>query len=145
MALNSVVLPAPLGPINPTISFSSAWKSTLLTAMRPPKALTSCVVSSTRVGSVVGIGPHLPFLFRLALAAGSHLQLYAQGAEQALGTEDHEEHQDQPHGDPARLRVRLHEGEVAQPLLKRYPEGRAEDGPHAVSYTHLTLPTIYSV
>src|SRR5450756_383370 len=142
MALNSVVLPAPLGPINPTISFSSAWKSTLLTAMRPPKALTSCVVSSTRMGSVAGIGPHLPFLFRLVLAAGPHLQLHAHGPEQALRAEDHEEHQDQPQGDPARLRVGLHEGEVAQPLLKRYPDGRAEDGAddvaHAAEY-HLSL------
>src|SRR5450756_773954 len=134
MALNSVVLPAPLGPINPTISFSSAWKSTLLTAMRPPKALTSCVVSSTRMGSVAGIGPHLPFLFRLVLAAGPHLQLHAHGPEQALRAEDHEEHQDQPQGDPARLRVGLHEGEVAQPLLKRYPDGRAEDGADDVAH-----------
>src|SRR6266545_2197538 len=36
---NSVVLPAPLGPMRPRISPSSSRKSTLSTARRPPKCL----------------------------------------------------------------------------------------------------------
>src|SRR6201996_3771479 len=47
MAANSVVLPAPLGPIRPTISpaftVSDAWS----TAFRPPKALERPCTSST--------------------------------------------------------------------------------------------------
>ena len=35
--LNTVVLPAPLGPIRPTISFSSMVMYTLSSACRPPK------------------------------------------------------------------------------------------------------------
>ena len=40
MILNSVVLPAPLGPIRPTISPGRTSKLTLLTATRPPKRRT---------------------------------------------------------------------------------------------------------
>ena len=45
MSLNSVDLPAPLGPITESISFSLTEKETLLTAMRPPKRLVSPEIS----------------------------------------------------------------------------------------------------
>src|SRR4030042_1522082 len=44
--LNSVVLPAPLGPIKPTISPWSTWKSTRETAANPPKCLVTPSPSS---------------------------------------------------------------------------------------------------
>src|SRR5213594_3156978 len=45
--LKNVVLPAPFGPMSPTISPSSAANSTSLTATRPPNSLRSCSVRKT--------------------------------------------------------------------------------------------------
>src|SRR4051794_26721415 len=47
--LKNVVLPAPLGPISPTIAPSSIVKSTLLTATRPPKRLVNPWTTSRSV------------------------------------------------------------------------------------------------
>src|SRR6058998_515741 len=47
MQLNAVVLPAPLGPIRPTISHSSTFRLRPSTAVRPPKRMVSSRTSST--------------------------------------------------------------------------------------------------
>src|SRR3954454_23171323 len=47
MQLNTVVLPAPLGPISPTISNSSTLMLTSFRACRPPKRMEMASVSRT--------------------------------------------------------------------------------------------------
>src|SRR3712207_8112984 len=49
MQLNSVVFPAPLGPMIPTISHSPARKSTCCSALIPPKWMDRSVTSSTDI------------------------------------------------------------------------------------------------
>src|SRR5437879_1578404 len=48
--LNVVVLPAPFGPMMPTISNSSTWMVTSRAACRPPKRIESPRASSTDIG-----------------------------------------------------------------------------------------------
>jgi hypothetical protein len=45
--LNSVVLPAPLGPISPKISCFLTLKDTLFTATKPPKRRVNALASKT--------------------------------------------------------------------------------------------------
>src|SRR3954453_11634359 len=47
MQLNAVVLPAPFGPISPTISHSSTRRSRLSIATSPPKRMVRSRTSST--------------------------------------------------------------------------------------------------
>src|SRR5688572_4125316 len=47
MQLNSVVLPAPFGPMIPTISHRSARRDTSERACTPPKRIDTCEVSRT--------------------------------------------------------------------------------------------------
>src|SRR5438552_265078 len=47
MQLKMVVLPAPLGPMRPTISNSSTCRVTSVRACRPPKRMDTSVASST--------------------------------------------------------------------------------------------------
>src|SRR5262245_9615929 len=55
MQLNSVVLPAPLGPISAVISRARAVKLRSLTATRPPKRMVRCsTVSSGAAVTLVG-------------------------------------------------------------------------------------------
>src|SRR5262245_16206322 len=50
MQLNSVVLPAPLGPMSPTISPASTLSETSRLASRPPKRLVAaCTVSRAAI------------------------------------------------------------------------------------------------
>src|SRR3990170_6386381 len=49
MRLNSVVFPAPLGPITPTISHSPAFRLTSRLAWTPPKAMEQSRASSTDI------------------------------------------------------------------------------------------------
>src|SRR5688572_11826800 len=51
MQLNAVVLPAPLGPIRPTISYSSALNVTASRAWRPPKRMPRFSTSRTANGT----------------------------------------------------------------------------------------------
>src|SRR5439155_19501588 len=50
MQLNSVVLPAPLGPMIPTISHSPTVTVMLVSAWIPPKRMATPRVSSTDIG-----------------------------------------------------------------------------------------------
>src|SRR4051794_6691796 len=51
MQLKSVVLPAPLGPIRPTISHSSTLSETSSSACRPPKRIDTLSSSSTDIAT----------------------------------------------------------------------------------------------
>src|ERR1044072_778852 len=52
MQLNAVVLPAPLGPISPTISHSSTLRFRPSIAVRPPKRMVRSWTSSTDTGTL---------------------------------------------------------------------------------------------
>src|SRR3954452_24612747 len=52
MQLNAVVLPAPFGPIMPTISHSSTVRLIPSTAVRPPKRMVRLRTSSTDTGAL---------------------------------------------------------------------------------------------
>src|SRR3954470_23375788 len=52
MQLKAVVLPAPLGPIRPTISHSSTLRFRPSIAVRPPKRMVRSRTSSTDTGTL---------------------------------------------------------------------------------------------
>src|SRR3954471_6949244 len=52
MQLNAVVLPAPFGPIRPTISHSSTLRLMESIAVRPPKRMVRSWISSTDTGAL---------------------------------------------------------------------------------------------
>src|SRR5438046_2065837 len=52
MQLNAVVLPAPLGPISPTISHSSTLRLSPSMAVRPPNLIVRSRTSSTDTGAL---------------------------------------------------------------------------------------------
>src|SRR5438309_262433 len=52
MQLNSVVLPAPLGPMMPTISHSPACSVTFCNALTPPKWMLTSSTSSTDIADL---------------------------------------------------------------------------------------------
>src|SRR4051794_9395470 len=52
MQLNAVVLPAPFGPISPTISHSSTLRFRLSMAVRPPKRMVRSRTSSTDIAAL---------------------------------------------------------------------------------------------
>ncbi len=55
MQLNSVVLPAPFGPISAVISPARAVKLKSLTATRPPKRIVRCSTDEQRRGAHAGL------------------------------------------------------------------------------------------
>src|SRR5437868_6141588 len=57
MQLNAVVLPAPLGPIRPTISHSSTDRLSPSIATRPPKRIVRSRTSSTDTAALQSAGP----------------------------------------------------------------------------------------
>src|SRR3954464_15216227 len=52
MQLNAVVLPAPLGPMSPTISHSSTFRLSPSIAVRPPNLIVRSETSSTDIGAL---------------------------------------------------------------------------------------------
>src|SRR3989304_6039048 len=58
--LNTVVLPAPLGPINPRISPSATLKDSACTAMTPPKDFVRFSASSNRTFARPPLEPRRP-------------------------------------------------------------------------------------
>ena len=75
--LNTVVLPAPLGPMRPAISVRPMVRLNSFTAVRPPKSMPRCwhsrmgSLSMSRSGTMewLGTGTILPFSNSLAIAA----------------------------------------------------------------------------
>src|SRR3954451_13658944 len=57
MQLNAVVLPAPLGPISPTISHSSTLRLRLSIAVSPPKRMVRSRTSSTDTAALHRASP----------------------------------------------------------------------------------------
>src|SRR3954454_21139521 len=88
MQLKQVVLPAPLGPMSPTISNSSTFRATSSSACRPPKRIDRSMASRTGIG-----------LLRTRSAAGVRLEAltfepttdWRRDRAQPLGLEDHRE------------------------------------------------------
>src|SRR4051812_16590553 len=84
IALRAVVLPAPLGPMSPTIRPSSTRRSTPASAMVFPNALRRPRASMHAMRSAL-----LLFRFRLETASGTAVQKFFGGkAEQANGFVD---------------------------------------------------------
>src|SRR4051812_41056742 len=67
MQLNAVVLPAPFGPMSPTISHSPIDMEKSSSACRPPKRIDSWLTSSTDTGTALGQGHGLVVVQREAL------------------------------------------------------------------------------
>src|SRR5438270_12761908 len=113
MQLKAVVLPAPLGPISPTISHSLTWIEKSRRACRPPKLIDSSCVSRTAtdalpygvgaVGPPVRAAPH-PGHHRLDLL-GHASRVDGVGEEQQQG------------GDEVRAELQVVVGEVGRKEL----------------------------
>src|SRR5712671_6266959 len=82
MALNTVVLPAPFGPMTDTISLAGTFRSRALTAVSPPKRTVSLLISRMFMACPAQGG--VEFSFDLARW------------EQAFGPESHHENECQP-------------------------------------------------
>src|SRR5689334_2580560 len=91
MQLNSVVLPAPLGPMRPTISPLSMTSETLLLATRPPKRLVAdSTLSSVAIALAVGGGR--PRRRTAPLAAEPPLPRQRQQARRTEGGDEDDDH-----------------------------------------------------
>src|SRR3954464_1854524 len=60
MQLKAVVLPAPFGPISPTISHSSTFRLSPSIAVRPPKRMVRSRTSSTDTAALHRSGAAVP-------------------------------------------------------------------------------------
>src|SRR5688500_8932691 len=89
MAFSSVVLPAPLGPMMPTISDGPTVRSTSSTARTPPES--TVIPVAVRTGGSGGIGGH----HLAARAAADALG----GADEAVGAAGHHHDEPDPHGE----------------------------------------------
>src|SRR5499433_969012 len=106
MQLMRVVLPEPLGPINPKRSPGFTWRLTRLRAVKPPKRLITACTSRRGVAT-------------LSAPQAAHQ------AEDALGGEHDEGHQHYAHDEQVHLRGDGHGGE----LLGRAQEHGADHRP----------------
>src|SRR5688572_888271 len=127
--LNSVLFPAPLGPMSAVIAPRSISRWSTSTATRPPKLLRT--ESTTRIGSGLGTpgtGSTSASRSRAVRAAGESTSVGSDGwsvakgdlllvAEDALGPEGQHQHQDQPDErqaqGPARLAALEESGQPA--------------------------------
>src|SRR5688500_7494130 len=93
--LKNVVLPAPLGPMSPTISWSYTTKSTSETAVRPPNRLVTPRASRTTSRSAgTGHRPSRRRAQRVGLGVAlPELALPSSTGHDALGPEPHHEDQ----------------------------------------------------
>src|SRR5262245_48067988 len=91
--LMRVVLPEPFGPMRPKRSPGRTERLTPFSAVKPPKRLTS--PSTSRSGS----------------AMGSAAPQAARQAEDALGRQDHERHEDHADDEEVHLRGDRHGGD----------------------------------
>src|SRR5579859_8237510 len=90
MQLKSVVLPAPFGPINPTIERSATSNETSEFAARPPKNLLTCLIS------------------RMAMVLGGALPASPEAAKESENSFRHEQNDDD-HEDSVDEDVRVRE------------------------------------
>src|SRR5437879_1281684 len=92
MQLKHVVLPAPLGPMSPTISNSLTWRVTSSSACRPPKRMATSCTSRTDIDALrsPGRGVHGE-----ATALQPAPDRHRERAE-ALGLEEERQHGQQP-------------------------------------------------
>src|ERR1700716_1833750 len=96
MVLNSVVFPAPLGPIREKISPCRMSKLTSPTAVRPPKRLvTPATRSDTARSGLATLRPIAQVEDRLLDRALLKLLLADPAREQPLRSQQHDHHQDQ--------------------------------------------------
>src|SRR4051812_10911800 len=92
--LKHVVLPAPLGPMSAVIWPRSISRCSMSTATRPPKRRRT--PSTTRIGSLFG-APGSTTVSSPARGASTLIdQRSFPAPDQALGPEDHQEHQPEP-------------------------------------------------
>src|SRR6056297_3524769 len=138
--LNSVVLPAPLGPINPVISPRGISRCSTSTAVRPPKARRTPLMLS--IGSGLGTpgSAATPASGSVPEVPGSgdiELQLLLV-AEDALRSEDHQRHEQDPDegqrdgadglgAEEVRQHVRV--GEASQAALEAADQEPEDDRP----------------
>src|SRR3954447_7303463 len=89
MQLNAVVLPAPLGPIRPTISHSSTLRFRPSTAVRPPKRMVRSRTSSTDTGALHRACPGVAVgVVEGELVAGEPTRERAQHLAETTGIQD---------------------------------------------------------
>src|SRR5919206_4660022 len=91
MQLNSVVLPAPLGPMRPTISPLSTTSETLLLAIRPPKRFVADSTLSS-VAIALAVGGRRPRRRAAPLAAEPTLPRQRQQARRSEGGDENDDH-----------------------------------------------------
>src|SRR3982750_2724372 len=90
MQLNAVVLPAPLGPIRPTISHSSTFRFSPSIAVRPPKRMVRSRTSSTDTAALHRSGATVAIrVVQRELVAGEPARERADHLAEAAGVEDH--------------------------------------------------------
>src|ERR1700675_2329620 len=117
MRLNSVVLPAPLGPMMALIEPVGTVKLTPSTAWKPPKLLRTSRTSSMRAP--------------LALEPGGEER---NGAREPAGED--EEQGDEDDAEDERPVLRVGHDLLVQPEQHEGAEGGAEEGPHAAEQRH---------
>src|SRR5579884_4405619 len=123
MTLNSVVLPAPFGPMMPTSSFSPTCRSTSRSAVSPPNRLVTLVSSSSNLLS----------LRRRGRARPPPAEALRQLDGQPPRHEAHDDHQQHAVDDQvdAGLAGRAAAEGGAQVELEQGDQQRAEEGPDA--------------
>src|SRR3954470_15893069 len=89
MQLNAVVLPAPFGPISPTISHSSTFRFRPSIAVRPPKRMVRSRTSSTDTGALHRADAGVPFgVVQRELVAGEPARERSDDLSQPARVED---------------------------------------------------------
>src|SRR3954453_7205060 len=125
--LNTVDLPAPLGPIRPRISPSSTLNVRLETASRPPKRLLSAMTSSTALIATRGSFEHL----------ATAREALMQPSQQAARHEQHDPEQKRAGDDELKVRKRFRcEQEPAQLLVEEGAERRPDHGAVSAQHQH---------
>src|SRR5688572_13234295 len=129
--LNVVVLPAPFGPMMPTISHSPSWMLTSRAAWMPPKRMERLRVSSTDIADRHLL--HVAGVQVEAVAGDPALDRPDLLAEAARGRDEGDDHDDREQEDPE---GRCGEGRPLPDLrlekrdLRRREDGDRQHGEH---------------
>src|SRR4051794_35642337 len=111
MQLKAVVLPAPLGPIRPTISNSLTVRVRSCSACSPPKRIDRSVTSSTDTGALHRCGTGIRVVVELEPVTGHPARDRPHGGPQASRVED-EGLEEEQRTDEGREVAGLHVGVV---------------------------------